>query len=868
MWKPKWFRIKPWHNGAISASLVTVAICIAESLGGFQLLEWATLDLFFQRRPREPIDDRIVLVIVDESDLQHFGRWPLPDGVLSEAVRSIASDRPAAIGVNLYRDLPVEPGHSAWLDTLKSTPNLVGVEKIIGDLVDPPPILKPLDLVGFADFVLDGDGKVRRVLLSHPDRTGTLQLSFAVRLSLLYLEQHDIVLESIDDRGRYLRLGRAVFYPLNGRESGYATANAGGYQILANYRGSIEQFLQVSIRDVLSGRVPPETFRDRVVLVGSVAPSLSDFTYTPYSDGWLKTPHADPSLVVQANFVSQILSAALDRRPLLSGVRLWVEWIWTLCWAGVGAAVPNLFLNQRRRGRREPLGSPIRWGLLVGCTSIAISLPLLVSYGVFLGGLWLPAIAPATAVLGAAVLVTTNLIRRRQQESDRRLLQFLEVLPVGISVLEADGRVYYSNNTAEKILGGGVVPGAIDEAPSEALEQAFGSRSVKSPPCQRKTPSAIYINGTDLPYPEDQLPTTRALNGERSQANVLDVCWGERTVPLEMWGAPIFDSDGHVTFAVIAFQDITARQKADDEREQTTRELFELNQSLDRALAAELDLTDAAGRFVPHEFLSFLGYESLVDVELGKAVEKEMSVLFSDIRDFTTLSEQMSLEDNFRFINAYLSRMEPAIAENNGFIDKYIGDAIMALFGGSADDAVKAGIAMLEQLAAYNATRTRPDRPSLQIGVGINTGSLMLGTIGGKHHMDSTVISDAVNLAARIEDLTKVYGVPLLISHSTFLQLDDTNHYAIRLIDRVQVKGKSEKVSVFEVFDADPSDLKTGKIDRRTDFEQAVMLYHLKSYDEAARLFRDCWTDNSGDRASQIYLDRCLERLESERKSS
>ncbi len=145
-----------------------------------------------------------------------------------------------------------------------------------------------------------------------------------------------------------------------------------------------------------------------------------------------------------------------------------------------------------------------------------------------------------------------------------------------------------------------------------------------------------------------------------------------------------------------------------------------------------------------------------------------MSILFADIRDFTTLSERMTPEENFKFINAYLSHMEPAILDNNGFIDKYIGDAIMALFSRSADDAIKAGIDMLHRLAKYNTKRTNPERPPIQIGIGINTGSLMLGTVGGQTRMDGTVIGDAVNLASRLEALTKHYGVSLLISHHTF----------------------------------------------------------------------------------------------------
>jgi len=178
-------------------------------------------------------------------------------------------------------------------------------------------------------------------------------------------------------------------------------------------------------------------------------------------------------------------------------------------------------------------------------------------------------------------------------------------------------------------------------------------------------------------------------------------------------------------------------------------------------------------------------------VQLGDQVQQEMSILFYDIRDFTTLSETMTPEQNFKFINSYLSRLEPVILENHGFIDKYIGDAIMALFSGNADDAVNAGVGMLQSIVKYNQHRANSGYPPVKIGIGINTGSLMLGTIGGHSRMDSTVISDAVNLASRLENLTKTYGVSLLISYHTFASLSDPMQYKMRLIGRVKVKGKS-----------------------------------------------------------------------------
>ena len=265
----------------------------------------------------------------------------------------------------------------------------------------------------------------------------------------------------------------------------------------------------------------------------------------------------------------------------------------------------------------------------------------------------------------------------------------------------------------------------------------------------------------------------------------------------------------------------------------------------------------AYGRFVPRQFIQLLNKESIIDVQLGDNIRQRMSILFSDIRSFTTLSESMNPEDNFKFINAYLSRMESVIVSNQGFIDKYIGDGIMALFSGQADDALNAGITMLNRLAEYNQQRVASDDIPIRIGIGINTGYLMLGTVGGKNRMDGTVISDAVNIASRLESLTKYYGVSLLISHHTLASLHNPTDYSIRFIEQVKVKGKSEAVAVFEVFDGDEPEIKNLKLATKTTFESALWLYNLGLKSEAVQLLESVLSINPKDTVAQIYLDRC-----------
>ncbi|SMB23430.1 Adenylate/guanylate cyclase [Sterolibacterium denitrificans] len=277
---------------------------------------------------------------------------------------------------------------------------------------------------------------------------------------------------------------------------------------------------------------------------------------------------------------------------------------------------------------------------------------------------------------------------------------------------------------------------------------------------------------------------------------------------------------------------------------------------------AVMNATEMAyGRFVPHQLLRLLKRPSIIDVQLGDHVEQEMSLLFSDIRDFTTLSESILPAENFRFINSYLSTMEPVVGRHNGIIDKYIGDGIMALFPGSADDAVRSGIDMLNQLTTYNIGRSRAGFVPIRIGIGINTGLVMMGTVGGHNRMDSTVIGDAVNLASRLEGLTKNYGTPLVISANTLHALEDQEVYNIRFIDRLRIKGRYQSQAVYEVFDADPEPLRLAKQATLHDFEEALACYHLGRADLAQPLLQECLRITPDDRAVRVYLERCKDFL-------
>lgn len=268
-------------------------------------------------------------------------------------------------------------------------------------------------------------------------------------------------------------------------------------------------------------------------------------------------------------------------------------------------------------------------------------------------------------------------------------------------------------------------------------------------------------------------------------------------------------------------------------------------------------LMRAYERFVPKQFLNLLGKDDITSVQLGDQIEKNMTVLFSDIRGFTSLSEELTPQQTFKFLNSYLNQMEPVIMSHNGFIDKYIGDAIMALFPTSADNAVNCANAMRDRLGEYNIDRKRAGHEPIKIGIGLNSGLVILGTIGGSERMESTVIGDAVNLASRIEELTKKYGVPILISEHTFYALKHPERISIRFLDRVIVKGKAQPQSVYEVFEKDPIQIKEGKAATKRIFEEALANYHLKNIDVSQKMLQKCLKHNPLDRPAQIYLDRC-----------
>lgn len=395
-----------WRGMAIAVPSVTLVVFALRFAGLLQMLEWAAFDQFLRWRPAEPLPPRIAIVGLGEEDIARLGQWPISDATLAELIQAISEQQPAAIGLDVYRDLPVEPGHDTLLDVYESTPNLVGIQKVVANAgagsIPAPPKLRELGQVAANDLVYDSDGKVRRALLYLESREGEIFEGLGLRLARLYLARYaEITPQAAETNPNYLQLGSQVFPHFESNNGGYVRANDRGYQIVINYRGGRGTFPIVSTSAVLDGRIPDDFFRDRVVLIGSTAQSLNDYFHTPFSSSLVTIPELTSGVEIHANVVSHILSSVLDRRAIVRVLPEGLEGVVILASALIGAA-----LAWQRRGNEdeeERAFSTLTLFVLMAGTILGGS------YIAFWNGWWLPVVPSFLALSGSATAVAIYL---------------------------------------------------------------------------------------------------------------------------------------------------------------------------------------------------------------------------------------------------------------------------------------------------------------------------------------------------------------------------------------------------------------------------------------------------------------------------
>lgn len=395
-----------WEGGAI-LGLAVIGLVIATRLtGGLQNTELRILDYLLRLRPDESIDERIVIIGIDEADIQEIGRYPIPDQDLAQLLQTVQQYQPVAIGLDLFRDLPVPPGYTELINTFQASQNLIGIEKLAftenEDQIKPPPL--PPEQVSFVNTLLDSDGAVRRSLLGASDLQNGYKFSFTLRLAEQYLAKHQIGLENGIQDQESMRFGTTELARVQPNTGAYIGADTGGNQILINFRAGAQPFRMVSIRELKAGILSVEQIRDRVVLIGVTASSIGDVVNSAAIKS--RNPGLVSGVELQAHAVSQILSAVLDKRPLLKSWAEGWEYAWIIVWGLLGISLGRLF------------AAPLKLLIVIAIVS---SILVIICYGMLIAGWWIPLVPPLLAFTINGAGLTTALFYRHQQRLQTQL---------------------------------------------------------------------------------------------------------------------------------------------------------------------------------------------------------------------------------------------------------------------------------------------------------------------------------------------------------------------------------------------------------------------------------------------------------------
>jgi len=610
-----------WRGLLITAPSITILLIFLYLTGSLQIFELAAFDQFIRFRSQKPVDKKILIVGFTESDIQNLGMTILSDELLAQLIENLKKYQPVAIGLDIFRDLPEEPGYEKLVKVFESTPNLIGIRTVVGNQndspINPSPILDKLNQVGANDIPTDADSKIRRFFLYLTDSEGKIVPSFGLKLATIYLQNLKIFPKPAAVNPEYLQLGKAVFIPFENNHGGYVQANAEGYQIILNYRSPEYTFQQVSVTDVLNNKVPPELIRDRIILIGSVAESKKDLFLTPYSSKIIGIPEKMSGVEIHANITSLIINSALGEMNLIKSLPEFLEWVWIFFWSIIGAGIT---WKWRYSGGFSQFSGKSIIVLFVATGSL-----LSISYYAFLWSLWIPVITPLLAIWLSASAITVLIAK-----------------------------------------------------------------------------TAGYIRDVFSRYLTDEVV-----------ANLLE------------------NPDG---------------LKLDCQR-------------------------------------------------------RKVTILMSDLRGFSAISERSEPETIFAMLNIYLEEMTEVINQYNGTIDEFIGDAILVIFGAptqredDAQRAVACAVAMQKSMPSVNAKLNELGLPEIEMGIGINTGEVVVGNIGCQKRSKYGVVGSNINLASRIESYT--VGGEILISGNTFEEVSSI----VKIVQQksVKIKGFPEPITIYQV---------------------------------------------------------------------
>ena len=396
----------PQELGLVTGLVVMGLLILLRLLGFLQPLEWGALDWFLRLRPAEPTDEKILIVGIDEADIDAIKTYPIPDAQIAALIKKLQLYRPRAIGLDIIRNLPVEPGHSQFTQVLQQYSNVFGIEKALpddrGNTIKPPPALPP-ERVGFADLIYDSDKALRRALLGTPTDAG-YKFSLPMLLTERYLaaEKPSLLMENGLRDSEAIRFGSTEFTRFRSSSGGYVNADARGNQILINYRSGDKPFHVVSLNDVMENKVPPNWINDRLILIGMMAISVGDLEKT----NAVNNAGQIYGVEAHAQIASQMIHSTLSNRPWLN---VWPdewEYLWIVGWSLLGIALGRFLV------------SPFK--ILLGA-GLAVSLLIGTSFGLLLLGWWL-ALVPAGLGLGFNSAIA-YLFYRHQQALQLRLTE-------------------------------------------------------------------------------------------------------------------------------------------------------------------------------------------------------------------------------------------------------------------------------------------------------------------------------------------------------------------------------------------------------------------------------------------------------------